>query len=260
MLAGSYQPVCESVVREALLPRASGVISTVAVRGLHSLLLRLVFTPPVVRQPGFLSRLDMLHPNFAPELFSGDPRSFSALEGIAAARRLAAMAETPVMKIPDMIRTAPTEDGLLSEWLEDLEGAGTDVPDALSADALRQAFQSFRQNAIGSDFYVAMAHETIGQTLTKTLHVYASHLKELLAYDNAAGTDRTGVRLAAYLSRFARACRAGTALEFHRAVSHRTSLPVEHVTPATSFALHVGWELFAYFMIFWELVSRERRT
>ena len=259
MLAGSYQPVCDSVVREVLLPRASGVISTRAVRGLHSLLLRLVFTPPVVRQPGFLSRLDMLHPNFAPELFSGDPRSFSALGGIAAARRLAAMAETPVMKIPDMIRTAPTEDGLLSEWLEDLEGAGTDVPDALSADALRQAFQSFRQNAIGSDFYVAMAHETIGQTLTKTLHVYAPHLKELLAYDNAAGTDRTGVHLAAYLSRFARACRAGTALEFHRAVSHRTSLPVEHVTPATSFALHVGWELFAYFMIFWELVSRERR-
>ena len=258
MLAGSYQPICDSVVREALLPRASSAIAMIASCGRYSPLLRLLFTPPVVQQPGFLSRLDMLHLNLAPELFSGDPYSFSTFRNITAARRLAAMAETPLMKIPNMIRAATTEDGLMKGWLEDLEGAGADVPGVLSAEALRQAFLSFRQNALGSDFYLAISHETIGQTLTKALNVYASHLKELLSYDDEAGADRTGVRLAAYLSRFARACRAGSALEFHRVVARRTSLPVEHVTPATSLTLHVGWELFTYFMIFWELVSREK--
>tara|TARA_R100000655_G_scaffold97728_1_gene140784 strand:- start:197 stop:670 length:474 start_codon:yes stop_codon:yes gene_type:complete len=147
-------------------------------------------------------------------------------------------------------------DELLSIWLSHLGDEKACAPEEIGAEALRHAFMAFRQNAQSSDFMLCLQHETVGQTLKKILERFSSSTDGLLAFDDAAGTDRTGVGLASYISSFAHAARCGRANAFHGSVARRVGLPVSHVTPATSLSLQVAGELFAYFMMFWTLVER----
>lgn len=251
LLATTYQPECDQYVRQVLGPRLTSAVATIAARRLYSPLIAPVFAKPLHGEASFLSRLDLLASDRAPELFSADRAAFSTLASIPRARRLASLAKgrEPSLPAPKVNPGAVEDLSELAAWLERADA----LPDAdpLSGGALRQAFRLFRQTAQASDFAVCLEHETLGQTLKAVLNVYASSLERLLDHDEAAGTDRVGVRLAAYLSSFARAARAGRAGAFHAAVARRTGLPMGQVTPATSFAIQAATELFGYFMAFW---------
>ncbi len=251
LLATTFQPECDQYVRQVLGPRLTSAVATIAARRLYSPLIAPVFAKPLHGEASFLSRLDLLAPDRAPELFSADRAAFSTLASIPRARRLTSLAKArePSLPAPRVDPNAAEHLGELTAWLERADA----LPDAdpLSGGALRQAFRLFRQTAHASDFALCLEHETVGQTLKAVLNVYASSLERLLDHDEAAGTDRVGVRLAAYLSSFARAARAGRAGAFHVAVARRTGLPVGQVTPATSLAIQAATELFGYFMAFW---------
>ncbi len=255
VMATRFQPDCDVVVREEFDERMRSAISTIAARRFYSPLLPLAFARPLHGGGAFLSRLDLLDLDLAPELFSAEASCFSRLADVPSARHLGSMTQAQVMPIPNLLVELAAEEDLLPRWLDHLAGDVT-CPPELGADALRQAFLAYRQHVQASDFLVCLEHETVGQTLKAALNVYASSLEELLTFDEAAGSDRIGVRLAAYLSSFARAARAGRAREFHEAVARRIGLPVAHVTPVTSLALQVAGEIFAYFMLFWALTER----
>ena len=265
ILATSYQPDCDRVIREVLGCRLREVVSKVTQSGLYSPLLRPIFTSPLHGEGAFISRLDLLSPDLAPEVFSSGRATFSVLAGLPRAERLASLARDRDARFPRPVvsHEVSTEIGTVATWLEKADALPEDDP--LSGAALRQAFLLFRQIARTSDFFFCLEHETIGQAMKQVLNVYASSRDALRAYDEAAGTDRTGILVAAFLSSFARAARMSKARDFHNDVARRTGLPVAHVTPVTSLAVQVGSELFAYFMSFWEHVeieipTKEKRT
>lgn len=278
VLATTYQPDCDAQIRRALQVRHQQLIASIAERGLYSPLLPLVFSVTLHGGSGFLSRLDLLHPDLAPEIFSAEESCFLTFRGTPAAQRmsyLSGIRALGIEDIPEVIREHAGDDDLLGLWLKDIEhvrprpavdqyqyaveGLSYDESEnseGIEGRSLRDAFLSFRQNSRHSDFFACLEYETVGQTLKTVLDVYRSNAEELLVFDDAAGTDRTGVLLAAYLSAFAKAARSKGAGAFHEGVARRTGLPIAHVTPATSLALQVAGELFAYFMIFWTIAHR----
>ncbi len=256
VMATRFQPHCDSIIRDELASRLHEIVSGVAARGLYSPILPLAFAAPLHGTGRFLSRLDLLDEGMAPEMFSAEPSAFSCLSGNPRARHLSRLPRGATIEVPEIIEQHSDMDELLSIWLKHIGNDGNRAPQEIGAESLRHAFIAYRQNAQSSDFMLCLQHETVGQTLKLILDRYSSSSADLLAFDDAAGTDRTGVKLASYLSSFARAARSGRASAFHGSVARRVGLPVSHVTPATSLSLQVAGELFAYFMMFWTLVER----
>lgn len=254
-LATVFQPECDLVIRDKLGPRLATAVDAIARRGLQSPLLAPFFAPPVHGEARFISRLDYLAPGLAPELFEVERHSFSNLMTVPTGNALLAVAadRTPGAPVPLVDDEEAKELGNLSAWLKQAHTLPEEDP--ISSSALRIAFRLYRQRTRGRDFQNALEEDTVGQALKSAITVYSSGTEGLLAHDEGAGTDRTGIRIASYLASFARAARAGRALEFHTSVARRTNLPVSQVTPATSIAIHAGCELFAFFMAFWEHAS-----
>lgn len=251
-LATVFQPHCDLAVRERLRPRLAIAVGAIAGRGLLSPLLAPFFAPPVHGVARFISRLDYLAPGLAPELFGVSRHSFTTLRTVPTGNALLPLAadRTPGAPVPRVDSEEANELGNLTVWLEQAHVLPKEDP--ISSGALRMAFRHYRQRTRGRDLQNAIEEDVVGQALKSAINVYSSGTEALLAHDDGAGTDRTGVRIAAYLASFARAARARRAAEFHESVSRRTNLPVSQVTPATSLAIHVGCELFAFFMAFWE--------
>lgn len=256
VMATRFQPHCDSIIRDELSGRLHEIVSGVAARGLYSPVLPLAFAEPLHGNGNFLSRLDLLDEGLAGEMFGVEPSAFSCLSGNPRARHLSRLPRAAVIELPEILEQHSDMDELLSIWLSHLGDEKACAPEEIGAEALRHAFMAFRQNAQSSDFMLCLQHETVGQTLKKILERFSSSTDGLLAFDDAAGTDRTGVGLASYISSFAHAARCGRANAFHGSVARRVGLPVSHVTPATSLSLQVAGELFAYFMMFWTLVER----
>lgn len=252
IMATAFQPQCDLVVRERFGPRLAAAVGQISGRGLQSPLLTSYFTRPMHGEGRFISRLDYLAPRMAPELFSVSRHSFAILRTVPRGNALTSLAmdRAAGAPVPQVDGDEAQALGNLAIWLKHAHT----LPDAdpISSGALREAFRLYRQRTRALDLQIALLEDVVGQALKSAIHVYSPGTETLLAHDDGAGTDRTGVRIAAYLASFARAARARRAADFHASVARRTTLPVSHVTPATSLAIHAGCELFAFFMAFWE--------
>ncbi|MBY3383203.1 hypothetical protein [Rhizobium laguerreae] len=199
---------------------------------------------------GGLPRADIL--TGAPWLFEAPLTAFMRL---ATHPELSALGRMAGLDAPKDLPNPRGEDPL-RQWLERV-AVGDGLPRELGAGGLDAAFVALRTRLARRDLAELTGNGLVGNTVRLLVSVDVPELDRLRAFDRMMGHDVFAARLVSLIERFARASRLKLAEPAMKEMVGRTGLAPPEVGAALTLVCRTGVEALAYFLMVWDLATRE---
>ncbi|WP_458879486.1 hypothetical protein [Arenibacterium sp. CAU 1754] len=198
----------------------------------------------VTRPEGSTARHDIV--GVAPWVFEAGTH---ALSGLSVGTGFSSLDLMMTIETPDPLPDLMTEHPLLA-WLERLQN-DPDIPDGLSANALRTAFVDLRFRLRETDIGDLVGGGALGNACRIICEAHAENLNDLRAFDINGGGDPTPAKIAIQIERFARACAEKRSEAFLQDMISRTGLSRQDIGSAMTMMLRAGVQFFVYFRALW---------